>query len=336
MTIKDLARKSGYSVATVSRVLNNHPNVSAKAKAEIERLIKKYDFQVNANAQQLKQHANSILMVVKGTSNEMFGEMVETIQAMLDKTNYPLHVDYMDEDSNEVLRAIQLCREKKPLGILFLGGNSQNFLKDFGKIGIPCVLVSNDASGLPFANLSSVSTDDRQAARCAMDSLIALGHRKIVIVGGDREVSDTSRLRYEGCLQSFRNHGIEYDEELDYQGVRFSYQDGYNATQQLIADGRKFTALFAVADVMAIGAIRALHNNGLRVPRDVSVMGFDGLRLGSFLVPELSTVIQSAQKMAQRSVEILINCIEYGANACHEAVPYALHQRESTRRVDED
>jgi LacI family transcriptional regulator len=123
---------------------------------------------------------------------------------------------------------------------------------------------------------------------------------------------------------------------LDYQGVRFSYQDGYNATQQLIASGRKFTALFAEADVMAIGAIRALHNNGLRVPRDVSVMGFDGLMLGSFLVPQLSTVIQSAQQMAQRSVEILLNHIKYGGHACHEAVPFALHQRESTRRIDDD
>ena len=336
MTIKDLAEKSGYSVATISRVLNNHPNVSEKAREEIRSLVKESGFQINTTAQQLKQHANSILVVVKGTSNEMFSEMIETIQTLIDKTHYPLHVDYMDEDSNEVLRAIQLCREKKPLGILFLGGNSQNFQKDFGKINIPCVLVSNDASGLPFDNLSSVCTDDRQASRCAMDSLIALGHRKFVIVGGDREVSDTSRLRYEGCLQSFRNHGIEYDEELDYQGVRFSYQDGYNATQQLIASGRKFTALFAEADVMAIGAIRALHNNGLRVPRDVSVMGFDGLMLGSFLVPQLSTVIQSAQQMAQRSVEILLNHIKYGGHACHEAVPFALHQRESTRRIDDD
>jgi LacI family transcriptional regulator len=274
-------------------------------------------------------------VVVKGTFNEMFSEMIETIQALIDKTHYPLHVDYMDEDNNEVLRAIQLCREKKPLGILFLGGNSQNFLNDFDKIDIPCVLVSNDASGLPFSNLSSVCTDDRQAARCAMDSLIARGHRKIVIVGGDRNISDTSRLRYEGCLQSFRNHGIEYDEELDYQGVRFSYQDGYNATQQLIANGRPFTALFAVADVMAIGAIRALHNNGLRVPRDVSVMGFDGLNLGTFLVPQLSTVIQSVQIMAQRSVEILIDRIEHGGQAVHESVLYALCQRESTRRIDE-
>ena len=335
MTIKDLAEKTGYSVATISRVLNNHPNVSRKAREEIARAVEESGFQINTNAQQLKQHATSILVIVKGTSNEMFSEMVETIQNQIAQTHYPLYVDYMDEDSNEVLRAVQLCREKKPLGVLFLGGNSRNFLKDFDKIDIPCVLVSNDASGLPFSNLSSVSTDDRQAARCAMDSLIALGHRKFVIVGGDRNVSDTSRLRYEGCLQSFRNHGIAYDEDLDYQGVRFSYQDGYNATQKLIANGRPFTALFAVADVMAIGAIRALHNNGLRVPRDVSVMGFDGLTLGSFLVPQLSTVIQSAQLMAQRGVEILIDRIEHGGKAVHESVQYALYQRESTRRIDE-
>lgn len=334
MTIKDLAEKTGYSVATISRVLNNHPNVSRKTREEVSRAVEESGFQINTNAKQLKQRASSILVVVKGTSNEMFSEMVETIQNLISQTSYPLYVDYMDEDANEVLRAIQLCGEKKPLGILFLGGNSQNFRKDFAKIDIPCVLVSNDASGLPFANLSSVSTDDRQAARCAMDSLIALGHRKIVIVGGDRDISDTSRLRYEGCLQSFRNHGIAYDEELDYQGVRFSCQDGYNATQQLLADNRQFTALFAEADVMAIGAIRALHDNGLRVPQDVSVMGFDGLPLGSFLVPQLSTVRQSMQQMAKRSVSILIDRIEHGGSACHESVPYMLYQRESTRRVD--
>ena len=335
MTIKDLAEKTGYSVATVSRVLNNHPNVSIKAREEITRAVEESGFQINTNAKQLKQHANSILVVVKGTSNELFSEMVETIQKLVSRTSYPLYVDYMDEDSNEVLRAVQLCREKKPLGILFLGGNSRNFQNDFDKIDIPAVLVSNDASGLPYPNLSSVCTDDRQAARCAMESLIAMGHRKFVIVGGDRETSDTSRLRYEGCLQALRKHGIAYDEELDYQGVRFSCQDGYNATQKLIADGRDFTALFAVADVMAIGAVRALYNNGLRVPRDVSVMGYDGLPLGTFLVPQLSTVHQDGKQMARRSVEILIDSIEKGCRARHEAVPFSLQQRESTRRIDE-
>jgi len=334
VTIKDLAEQTGYSVATISRVLNNHPNVSAKARAEITRAVEESGFQINANAKQLKEHAKSILVIVKGTSNELFGEMVETIQNLVAQTHYPLYVDYMDEDSNEVLRAVQLCREKKPLGIIFLGGNTRNFLKDFDKIDLPCVLVSNNGASLPFSKLSSVTTDDRQSARCAMDSLIAMGHRKIAIVGGDREVSDISRLRYEGCLQALRNHGIEFDEEQDYQGVRFSYQDGYNATQALIASGRKFTALFAFADVMAIGAIRALYNNGLRVPQDVSVIGFDGLPLGSFLVPQLSTVQQSVKEMAKRSVEILIDHMENGGEGCHETISYALQQRESTRRLE--
>lgn len=333
MTIKDLAEKTGYGVGTISRVLNNQPNVSEKARQVILRAVEESGFQINTNARQLKQHANSILVVVKGTANEMFSEMMETIQNLITQTQYPLYVDYMDEDCNEVLRAIHLCREKKPLGILFLGGNSQNFARDFEKITIPCVLVSNDASDLPFSNLSSVSTDDRQAARCAMDSLIALGHRKFAMVGGDRTESDTSRLRYEGCMLALRNNGIDFDEELDYQGVRFSYQDGYNATQQLLANGRKFTALFAAADVMAIGAIRALHNNGLRVPEDVSVMGYDGLPLGSFLVPQLTTIVQSRELMARWGVEILIDHIQHGGEAHHESVPYTLTQRESTRRI---
>ena len=330
MTIKDLAEKTGYGVGTISRVLNNHPNVSEKARKIILQAIEESGFQINNNARQLKQHANSILVVVKGTSNEMFGEMLEIIQNLVAQTSYPLHVDYMDEDGNEVLRAVQLCREKKPLGILFLGGNSRNFRRDFKKIDIPCVLVSNDASSLPFENLSSVCTNDTQAAKAAIDTLVALGHRRFVIVGGNREVSDTSRQRYEGCLQAFREHGIQYDEDLDYQGVRFSYQDGYNATRQLLEQGREFTALFAAADVMAIGAIRALQDNGLHVPEDVSVMGFDGLPIGSYMVPRLTTVHQSVQKMAERSVQILIQCIKSDGKSCHESVDFSIYEREST------
>lgn len=334
MTIKDLAAKTGYSVGTVSRVLNNHPHASKKARQVILQAVEQSGFQLNETARQLKQQrATSILVVVKGTSNELFAEMLEAIQALVAQTQYPLIVDYMDEDSNEVLRAVQLCREKKPLGILFLGGNSQNFRNDFDKIDIPCVLVTNDADGQTYDNLSSVTTDDRQASCCAIDALIALGHRKIAIVGGDRTVSDTSRLRYQGCLQSLRKHGIDFDEEQDYQGVRYSYDGGYQATQRLLENGRQFTALFAAADVMAIGAIRALRDAGLRVPEDVSVMGFDGLPLGSYLVPQLSTVSQSVALLAKRSVEILISCIEKGTPPRKETVPFVVHQRESTRHI---
>ncbi|MBQ3530850.1 MAG: LacI family DNA-binding transcriptional regulator [Oscillospiraceae bacterium] len=334
MTIKDLAKKTGYGVATVSRVLNNQPNVSEKARKAILKAVEESGFQINDNAKQLKQkNATSILVVVKGTSNEMFGSLVEIIQSEVAKTDYPLIVDYIDEDDNEVLRAVRLCREKKPLGILMLGGNMDHFLADFDKIEVPCVLVSSDASNLPFKNLSSVSTDDRLAAKCAMDSLIEMGHRRFAIVGGDKDTSDTGRLRYEGCLDSCLEHGIDFDKDKDYIGVRFSYQDGYDATCLLLRNKRNFTALFAAADVMAIGAIRAINDNGLRVPEDISVVGFDGLLLSSFLVPKLSTVEQSVRKMAVRSVEILLDCIENGAVPRHETVPFALRLRESTKKI---
>lgn len=334
MTIKDLAERTGYAVGTVSRALNGHPNVSEKARQTILQAARESGFELNINAKQLKQqHATSILVVVKGTSNELFGELVESVQTLMRSTRYPVYVDYLDEDANEVLRAIQLCREKKPLGILFMGGNNCNFRSDFDKIQIPCMLLTNNASSLSFPNLSSVCVDDHQACRCAMDSLIAMGHRRIVVVGGCRDSSEISRLRYEGCLESLRGHGIEFDEELDYQGVRFSYDGGYRATAQLLARGRKFTALFAQCDVMAIGAIRALRDHGLRVPEDVSVMGYDGLPLGSYMVPKLSTISQPVQQLAQRSVEILTACIE-GQPSRHETVPFLLFQRESTRRVD--
>ena len=336
MTIKDLAAKTGYAVGTVSRALNDHPNVSEKARRAILKAAEESGFQLNVNAKQLKQiHSNTILVVVKGIGNELFAEMVEAIQSLVSRTRYQLAVDYMDEDMNEVIRAIRLCREKKPRGILFLGGNNEAFAKDFEKIDIPCVLVTNEASSLGFSNLSSVSTDGAAAARCAVETLLEMGHRRIAIIGGDLEASDTSRLRYEGCLQAFRDHGIAFDPEKYYQGVRFSYQGGYLATKRLLEGGRDFTAIFAEADVMAIGAIRALWEEGLRVPEDVSVIGFDGLPISTYLVPQLTTVRQPVGLMALRSVEILLQAIENGATCIHETIPFELYRRESARPVEE-
>ena len=336
MTIKDLAQKTGYAVGTVSRALNNHPNVSEKARTAILQAAQEVGYEINVNAKQLKQiRSNTVLVVVKGIGNELFGEMVESIQHLIAQTRYQLVVDYMDEDANEVARALQLCREKKPLGILFLGGINEHFRRDFAAIDIPCVVVTNDASTLPYKNLSSVSTDDSEAGRCAIEMLISLGHRKIAVIGGDREVSDTSRLRYEGCIRAFSEHQIPFDPEKDYQGVRYSYQDGYRATKALMASGREFTALFASADVMAIGAIRALRESGKRVPEDVSVIGMDGLPIGEYLVPQLTTVSQSVSRMAKRSVEILLENMEGSESAQHETIPFRIDRRESVRELAE-
>ena len=334
MTIKDLANQTGYSVGTISRVLNNQPNVSERARKAILDAAQASGFQLNATAQQLKQkRSNNILVLVKGSSNQLFGSLVEAIQRKMAGTAYHLVVDYMDEDHNEVLRGVQLCREKKPLGMVFLGGNKQNFLADFGRIDVPCVLITSDGSELPFSNLCSICCDERLAVRQTVDQLIGMGHRSIGIIGGYRDRSDTSRRRFEGCLEAFRDHHIPFDPEFDYASARFSYTDGYRAAMELGGRGKKYTAVFCMADVMAMGAIRALSDKGLRVPEDVSVVGFDGLPIGEFIVPRLSTVSQSVEALAQRGMELLRSNIEGNAICAHETVPAQIQWKESTRRI---
>ncbi len=331
MTIKDLAAKTGYAVGTVSRVLNNHPNVSEKARAAILAAVEESGFQLNVNAKQLKQsHGTAILVILKGSGNVLFAEMLEVIQTALHGTRYPLHVEYLHGADNEVRRARTLIREKKALGVIFLGGNLENFREDFRDLGVPGVLITNSAEALHLPNLSSVYIDDRRAAAQAVEALIAMGHQKIAVIGGHRRYSDICAMRWAGVQDAMAAHGLPIDPELDYSTVYFSPEGGCAGATELLDRGREFSAIFTMSDLMAIGAFRALKDRGLDVPGDVSVIGFDGLPVGDYLVPRLSTVDQPTVAMAKRGLELLLDAIENGSDARHEAVPFTLLYREST------
>ena len=336
MTIKDLVRLSGYSLGTVSRVLNNQPNVSEKARSTILAIAAEHGFELNASAQSLKQQrSNAVLVVVKGRSNEMFATMVEQLQVLFAPTTHPLIVDFIDEDDNEVQRAVHLCRERKPCGLMLLGGSNQYFRSDFRPITIPSVVVTHNATGLALPNLSSVSTDDRKGADCAAEYLIRSGHRHIAMLGGCTETSDTSARRYEGFLDAFRRNGLTFDEQRFYYAGRFSYESGYEGMQAVLRREPEVTAVFAMADVIAIGAMRALADAGLRVPDDVSVIGYDGLKIGSFYTPKLTTISQQVSLLTRGSFDVLMQCMEQGRPARHITVPFVLSVRESVRKISE-
>lgn len=330
MTIKDLARISGYSLGTVSRALNHQPNVSPKARDRILSLAMQYGYEINTNAQNLKQQSSNIfLVIVKGTANELFARMVEEVQHLAGQDDRHLVVDYIDEDDNEVRRAIQLCRERKPRGILFYGGTRKNFEADFDKVNVPSVLVTNTLKGLDMAGLSSVTTDDAAAACTATQLLIRSGHRHIAVIGGDPEISEISANRLDGCRRAFADSGAELTQ---YENTRFSFEGGYHAMENILRDnGKVVTAIFAMSDVMAIGAMRCLHDAHLRIPEDVSVVGFDGVPFGQFYAPRLATISQSTAELARTSYRILVDSIS-GGNARHCTVAYSLSMGESVGR----
>ena len=333
VTIKDIARESGYSVSTVSRVLNHRSDVSPDAKQKIEEIVEKYHFVPNNNAKHLKQNATqTIAVLTKGTSNTLFANILEEIQRIMEKSSYSVVVSYLDEEANEVEQAVQILKERKPMGILFLGGNPDFFKEGFSKIDIPCVLVTTCVPFLQFPNLSSVGIDDVAAAKCAVDALTEAGHEKIGIIGGDIHNSYTSQLRYQGCRQSFLEHHHTF-EEAYYSKARFSFEDAYRATKRLMKQSPDLTAIFAMSDVMAIGAIRALIDLNYKVPGDLSVIGFDGTALAEYYNPKLATIKQQYKTLAMRSVELLFGQLELKRSPVHEMVPFEFVSGESIRNI---
>lgn len=332
MTIKDIAKESGYSVGTVSRVLNGSENVSEEAKKAVTEVVEKYQFQLNSNAKHLKQQSNQgIAIIIKGAQNMLFAALLEPMQALIEKHGYASMMFYIGEDDNEVRVAQQVCRERRPLGILFLGTNREYFREDFHRITVPCVMVTNSAEGLEMENLSCVTTDDKAAAKTAVDHLFSLGHKNIGVLGGLKDISYTAYCRYMGTKESFAEHGVTFQEDRQLVSSYFTISGGYYAMEKLLDQMPEVTAVFAMADVMAIGAIRAIHDRGLRVPEDISVIGFDGIDVGRYMVPRLTTIRQHREVIADRSVEVLINSIKGPMKRVCEVEAFHLVPGESVR-----
>ena len=338
MTIKDIAKESGYAVGTVSRVLNNHPDVSEKARKTIMEVVEKHHFKLNNNAKHLKQQASSgIAIIVKGSQNMLFASIVERLQGLIEEKDFACFIYYIGEEENEVEQAESVCLERHPKGILFLGSNLEFFKERFARIDVPCVLVTNSAEQLHFRNLSSVSTDDAKGAEAAVEYLMNLGHKNIGILGGRMEKSHAAYTRCVGCADAFQKHKMAFDRKKQYEPALFSMEEGYRAMNALLDRMPDLTAVFAMADVLAMGAIRAICDRGLKVPEDISVIGFDGIELGNYLTPRLTTIRQDRERIADRSMEILLSCMdeeqEEELAAVHELLPFDLVMRESAVKV---
>ena len=335
MTIKDIAEKSGYGVGTVSRVLNNHPNVSETARKRILEVAEKYHFVRNTNAQLLKQQGKYIAILVKGVSNILLNSILEIIQKHIGETKYTSSVFVLDEYDNEAATALRIYYEKRPAGIIFLGGNPTRYKSDFNKIKVPCVLVTNQAHYLENKKLSSVSTDDKKAAEEITDYLIKCGHKKIGVIGGDVTNSEISERRYDGFVSAMKKNNIDFDFDKFYQTTKYSFEGGANAAEKLINKcGDEITAIFTMSDVMAIGAMRKLKDMGYNIPKDLSIVGFDGLPLTEYVCPRLATIHQDEKGIAEVGLKLLFDSIDDGDKSAHNLMPFELIKGESVMNIN--
>lgn len=335
LTIKDIARISGVGISTVSRVVNNRPDVSPETRQLVLDVVSTNGYTPNSNAKHLKQrNSDYIGVIVRGSRNMFLAGLLEQLQHCIEKTDYHFLPWYIDERGDEILAAQNLYNERKVQGIVFLGGSAQGRERELDSFPVPCVFATADASDIASKNVMSVSVDDMHAAKSAIDYLFDCGHTRIAVVGGALEAANSIGLRYRGVLESYLEHGKVFDPTM-YLTSSFSFSTAYQAVSKALANGLDCTAVFAMSDVMAVGASKAITDAGLAIPDDISVIGYDGIELAAYLTPTLATVRQPIDRIAKECVRLITSAIEAYKDVPvrHIALPCELIMGQSVRAL---
>lgn len=337
ITIRDIARMCGVGVSTVSRAMNNHPDINPETKQKILDAIQEYGYIPNNSARNLKRtEARSIAVLVKGMTNPFFSSMIRVMEAEIKRRRYAMVLHHVEQSEDEVDVALELTKEKRLQGIIFLGGYFHHAEEKLEKLHVPFILstVGCMPEHMSRQQYSSLSVDDEKESCRMVSYLLEQGHRKIAILCADTTDQSIGQLRLLGYRKAFAEHGLSVDEDLICRMKQdieaYSYENGYAMTQDLLSRRDDVTAVFAISDIMAMGACRALVERGRRVPQDIAVAGFDGIEAGSYFIPSITTIRQPVETIAQETICLLFEILEGREEHQHQTFEAELLVREST------
>ena len=336
MNIRDIARLAGVGVSTVSRVINDHPDVKDETREKILRIIKESNYIPNNSARILKKNnTNNIGVLVKGVFNPFFAEMINIIGNRINEAGYTMILqqnDYATED--DVDNLIAFVKEKRLQGIICLGGNFLNINDEsFQFLDIPVVLTSvNTLSKESKSKFSSIGIYNVLAAKASIQYLIDKGHRNIGILLGEKNDVGISGLRLEGYRKALEENNIHYSEENVFIGD-YDYSGAYRVTKEIINNRKDITAIFSISDIMAVGAAKSVIDQGLQVGEDISIMGFDGMDISKYYNPGITTVKQPKKNMANNSIDLLLALLAKKEDHKHIIFETKIIERESCKEL---
>jgi DNA-binding LacI/PurR family transcriptional regulator len=332
ITIKDIARLANVSSATVSRVINNKADVKDSTRKNILEIIAAHDYQPNAFAQGISsKKSNCIGLVIPYDvnyimMNSFYDEILRGVLTELNRRGYFLMFLY----TRTYDYLINVYKQKRVDGFMIIR---------LGKFDGPVVTLMNEISA-PLVSTSRIESegelvwvdiDNYNAACLAVEHLISLGHRKIAIIAA-LDMLESGWQRFRGYQDTLRKHNIPYDERM-VEAADASMEMGYAVMNKLFAKKVEPTAVFVAGDAMAIGALKALKENGKKVPDDISVLGFDGIPQAEFTDPPLTTVKQPAYEKGRQAAKLLVDMLENKETVKSMQLGVELIIRDSTSRV---
>lgn len=331
-TIRDVAKLANVSISTVSRVMNAPDTVAEQKKSRVLAAIEQLKYKPNALARGLiYKKTNTLGVVIPDIRNPYYAELIRGMEDASKRLGYSLIICNTDRSRERLFSYLANFCERQVDGLLYTSDALfPDYYREVKRLRLPVVLAATHSLEYP---IPSVKIDDEQAAYDAVKYLIGLGHRDIVLIGFDLSDNIAGQTRYQGYVRALREHGLPAGKD------RVVFLEGWSCeaheiADRLLAGNAQATAVFAAADEWAIGLMSHLHDKGIRVPDDLSIIGFDNIRMSGMTIPRLTTVAQPTYRIGYRAVEKLHARIDGGEDpVLREYLPHEIIVRASTRPI---
>ncbi len=301
-TMKDVAQQVGVSVQTISAVINEKPGITPETRERVFTAIEQIGYRPFSIARSLRtRRTHTVALIVPDIANPSFSTIASAAEDVAHASGYSL-VNYNTHESPErEANYIRTAAERWVDGVLFVSSGDQiHGLESLQKAGIPCVAIDRNPESY---SGPSVTLNNVRAGELATNHLIDLGHRRLAHISGPQRLS-LARERQAGFQRAIEAHGLPKGLVINSAG--WSCADGFSAFQTLLGTKPYPTAVFAASDRIAIGAMRAANQKGLRIPEDISIVGLDDVELAAYQNPPLTTVQQSFTDLATLAMQLLL------------------------------
>ncbi|RAL25647.1 catabolite control protein A [Thermoflavimicrobium daqui] len=330
ITIYDVAREAGVSMATVSRVVNGNPNVKPATRKKVLDVIQQLGYRPNAVARGLaSKKTTTVGVVIPDISNPFYAELTRGIEDIATMYHYNIILCNSDLKQMKEIQLIETLLEKQVDGLLFLGGAiTEDHRAIFSATPVPVVLAAtkDDKNELPYVTINQI-----EAAKAATSILIEEGNKQIAYIGVPLTDSVTGYPRYQGYMKSLDENRYAFDENLVEIG-NGRYLSGYEAMKNLLIKNKNITSVFVATDEMAVGAIHAALDQGLSVPKDISIMGCNNIPLAAQVRPLLSTISVPLYDIGAVAMRLLTKYMnEEDIETSQVILQFDLELRDSTR-----
>ena len=301
VTIYDVAKEAGVSIATVSKVINKTGRISQSTRDKVQEAMKRLNYQPSVVASALTgKRTNTIGLLLPDISNPFFSEIARNIEDRAQERNMSVIMCSTDYNADKEEKYIELLQRKQVDGFIVASGfKNKNLLETLLKQNIPLVMLAQDE---PSLNITMVSVDDYQGGYEATSHLLSLGHTDIAVIAEKVRSSD---LRINGYRDALLNYGVSFIEDNIFKTVA-SISNGRKYALDLLDRRKKPSAIFACNDLIAVGVIQGARERGMNIPDDLSIIGFDNTILATITVPGLTTVAQPIEKMGRKIVDLIV------------------------------